>query len=318
MATSEITSKDMGSSDRATLFGKVAVLMGGQSAERAVSLKSGAAVLNALIAQKIDAHGIDVGKDVLDKLIKGNFDRVFIALHGRGGEDGTIQGALEILGIPYTGSGVMASALAMDKLRTKQIWQSLDLPTPVFSIIESAAQLDALVDDLGLPLMMKPSHEGSSIGMTKVTSQQQLQAAYKTANQYDSEILAEAWITGQEYTVTIIGGAAYPLIRLETPHEIYDYAAKYETDTTLYHCPCGLDEFVEKEFQNLAMRAFRAVGASGWGRVDMFRDSEGKPWLIEVNTIPGLTDHSLVPMSAKQAGVSFEQLVIKILEATLI
>ena len=298
-------------------LGKVAVLMGGQSAERDVSLNSGSAVLQALTSQKVDAHGIDVGADILSVLQKGKFDRVFIALHGRGGEDGTIQGALQTLGIPYTGSGVMASALAMDKLRTKQIWYALDYPTPAFALISSKEELEVKVKELGFPMMIKPSQEGSSIGIAKVNSIEELKTAYQTARQYDDEVLAEAWVTGEEYTATILGEEALPLIRLETPHEIYDYEAKYKVDTTLYHCPCGLDEEVENEFKELAFKAFKAVGAKGWGRVDLFRDTEGKPWLIEVNTVPGLTDHSLVPMSAKQAGISFEQLVIKILQQTL-
>jgi len=298
-------------------LGKVAVLMGGQSAERDVSLNSGSAVLQALTAQKVDAHGIDVGTDILSLLQIGNFDRVFIALHGRGGEDGTIQGALQTLGIPYTGSGVMASALAMDKLRTKQIWRALDYPTPAFALINSENDLEAKAKELGFPMMIKPSQEGSSIGIAKVNSIEELEAAYQTARQYDDEVLAEAWVTGEEYTAAILGEEALPLIRLETPHEIYDYDAKYKADTTLYHCPCGLDEKVENEFKKLALKAFKAVGAKGWGRVDLFRDTDGKPWLIEVNTVPGLTDHSLVPMSAKQAGISFEQLVVKILQQTL-
>ena len=298
-------------------LGKVAVLMGGQSAERDVSLNSGSAVLQALTSQKVDAHGIDVGADILSVLQKGKFDRVFIALHGRGGEDGTIQGALQTLGIPYTGSGVMASALAMDKLRTKQIWYALDYPTPAFALISSKEELEVKVKELGFPMMIKPSQEGSSIGIAKVNSIEELKTAYQTARQYDDEVLAEAWVTGEEYTATILGEEALPLIRLETPHEIYDYEAKYKVDTTLYHCPCGLDEEVENEFKELAFKAFKAVGAKGWGRVDLFRDTDGRPWLIEVNTVPGLTDHSLVPMSAKQAGISFEQLVIKILQQTL-
>ncbi len=300
-----------------SVLGKVAVLMGGQSAEREVSLNSGSAVLRALTAQKVDAHGIDVGPDILSVLQKGSFDRVFIALHGRGGEDGTIQGALQTLGIPYTGSGVMASALAMDKLRTKQIWQALGYPTPEFALIYSVDDLDAKAEKLGFPLMIKPSQEGSSIGIAKVDSIELLEAAYETARQYDEEVLAEAWVTGKEYTATILGEDVLPLIRLETPHEIYDYEAKYSVDTTLYHCPCGLGDEVEDEFKVLALKAFKAVGARGWGRVDLFCDEKGKPWLIEVNTVPGLTDHSLVPMSAKQAGISFEQLVVKILQQTL-
>ncbi|MCG6971185.1 MAG: D-alanine--D-alanine ligase [Gammaproteobacteria bacterium] len=297
-------------------FGKVAVLMGGLSAERQVSLNSGNAVLKALTSQGVDAHGVDVGKDVLQVLAQGNFDRVFIVLHGRGGEDGTMQGALEILGLPYTGSGVMASAIAMNKLKTKQLWSAQSLPTPPYRVL-SAKNIDGVADDLGLPLIVKPSHEGSSIGITKVTSKDQLQAAWQAAEKYDREVIAEAWIEGAEYTASILGDRALPLIRLETPHEIYDYDAKYQANTTQYHCPCGLDDDVEVELQSLALEAFGAVGASGWGRVDFFMDQSGKPWLIEVNTVPGMTDHSLVPMAAKVAGISFEELVLSILQQTV-
>jgi D-alanine-D-alanine ligase len=306
--TSEIDVKDLG---------KVAVLMGGLSAEREVSLKSGNAVLTALKSQGVDAHGVDVGQDILAVLQAGHYDRVFNALHGRGGEDGTIQGALETLGLPYTGSGVMASALAMDKLRTKLVWLGLGLPTPMFRVLDDAMDLDKVSEELGLPLVVKPSHEGSSIGVTRVNTAAQLQQAYADAQKFDSEIIAETWITGAEYTAAILGEEPLPLIRLETPHEFYDYDAKYVSDTTGYHIPSGLDPVIEKEMQQLALRAFSAVGASGWGRVDFMCDEDGKPWLIEVNTIPGLTDHSLVPMAAKAAGISFEQLMLRILAQTL-
>jgi D-alanine-D-alanine ligase len=298
-------------------LGKVAVLMGGLSAEREVSLKSGNAVLTALKSQGVDAHGVDVGQDILAVLQAGHYDRVFNALHGRGGEDGTIQGALETLGLPYTGSGVMASALAMDKLRTKLVWLGLGLPTPMFRVLDDAMDLDKVSEELGLPLVVKPSHEGSSIGVTRVNTAAQLQQAYADAQKFDSEIIAETWITGAEYTAAILGEEPLPLIRLETPHEFYDYDAKYVSDTTGYHIPSGLDPVIEKEMQQLALRAFSAVGASGWGRVDFMCDEDGKPWLIEVNTIPGLTDHSLVPMAAKAAGISFEQLMLRILAQTL-
>lgn len=298
-------------------LGKVAVLMGGQSAEREVSLKSGNAVLSALKHQGVDAHGIDVGHGILTVLEAGQFDRAFIALHGRGGEDGTMQGALETLGLPYTGSGVMASALAMDKLRTKLVWLGLGLPTPMFRVLDDTSDLDEVIQTLGLPLVVKPSHEGSSIGVTKVNTADQLRRAYADAQKFDSEIIAETWITGAEYTAAILGQEPLPLIRLETPNEFYDYDAKYVSDTTGYHIPCGLSPVIEKEMQQLALRAFNAVGASGWGRVDFMCDEDGKPWLIEVNTIPGLTDHSLVPMAAKAAGISFEQLMLRILAQTL-
>ena len=298
-------------------LGKVAVLMGGQSAEREVSLKSGNAVLSALKHQGVDAHGIDVGHGILTVLEAGQFDRAFIALHGRGGEDGTMQGALETLGLPYTGSGVMASALAMDKLRTKLVWLGLGLPTPMFRVLDDTSDLDEVIQTLGLPLVVKPSHEGSSIGVTKVNTADQLRRAYADAQKFDSEIIAETWITGAEYTAAILGQEPLPLIRLETPNEFYDYDAKYVSDTTGYHIPCGLSPVIEKEMQQLALRAFNAVGANGWGRVDFMCDEDGKPWLIEVNTIPGLTDHSLVPMAAKAAGVSFEHLMLRILAQTL-
>jgi D-alanine-D-alanine ligase len=296
-------------------FGKVAVLMGGLSAERQVSLKSGNAVLTALKSQGVDAHGVDVGKDVLQVLSQGKFDRVFIVLHGRGGEDGTMQGALEILGLPYTGSRVMASAIGMNKLKTKQLWLAQNLPTPAYRVLDANA-IDKTADDLGLPLIVKPSHEGSSIGIAKVTNKAQLRTAWQEAEKYDREVIAEAWVEGSEYTASILGDQALPLIRLETPHEIYDYDAKYNANTTQYHCPCGLDDYVEEELKSLALKAFAAVGASGWGRVDLFLDKTGKPWLIEVNTVPGMTDHSLVPMAAKVAGISFEELVLRILQQT--
>ena len=298
-------------------FGKVAVLMGGTSAERDVSLNSGAAVLAALKSRGIDAHELDVGADVLTRLEQGQYARAFIALHGRGGEDGTIQGALEIMGLPYTGSGVMASALAMDKLRTKLLWVGEGLPTPKFRVLDESSDIDAIVSELGLPLFVKPSREGSSIGVTRVNDVAQLQSAYEAAKKFDSEIIVESCVTGKEYTAAILGQTPLPLIRLETPHEFYDYDAKYKADNTGYHIPCGLDEETEAEYQHLALKAFNAVGVSGWGRVDFICDEDGMPWLIEVNTVPGLTDHSLVPMAARAVGISFEDLIVKILEGSL-
>lgn len=298
-------------------FGKVAVLMGGTSAEREVSLRSGQAVFDALIRQGVDAHIVDAQEDVLQVLSDGSFDRAFNILHGRMGEDGVIQGALEVLGMPYTGSGVLASAIGMHKLRTKQIWQSVTLPTPPYTYAHSAEELPRLAKEIGFPMAIKPSHEGSSIGISKVRDENELQKAWELASRYDNEVLAEHWVEGDEYTVSILGGEALPAIRLETPNEFYDYQAKYEANTTLYHCPCGLPESDEKVLQALALNAFDAVGASGWGRVDLMRDAQGKAWLIEVNTVPGMTDHSLVPMAAKQAGMSFDELVIKILETSL-
>ena len=297
-------------------FGKVAVLLGGDSAEREISLLSGNAVLAALLRQGVDAQGMDAGRDVLQRLEQGRFDRVFIMLHGRGGEDGVIQGALERLGLPYTGSGVLGSALGMDKYRTKLIWRALGLPTPDSVLLTEEDELQQ-VDALGYPLILKPTHEGSSIGMAKVTERSELMAAWQEARRYDSQVLAERWIVGGEYTASILGEQALPLIRLETPHTFYDYEAKYQANTTRYHCPCGLPEAQERALQALALQAFHAIGASGWGRVDLMLDQAGQAWLIEVNTAPGMTDHSLVPMSAKQAGISFDELVLQILAGTL-
>ena len=297
-------------------FGKVAVLMGGDSAEREISLNSGGAVLAALQRSGVDAHGIDAGKGVLRQLETGDFDRVFIMLHGRGGEDGVIQGALETLGLPYTGSGVLGSALAMEKHRTKALWRGMGLPTPDSILIREADDLEH-ADALGYPLMIKPSAEGSSIGMSKVENRDQLQRAWEAARDYDSRVLAERWVDGQEYTAAVLGGEMLPLICLETPHQFYDYQAKYAADTTRYHCPCGLPEERERQLRALCREAFEAVGARGWGRVDLMLDQAQRPWLIEVNTVPGMTDHSLVPMSAKVAGITFEELVLRILESSL-
>ncbi|HHH40332.1 MAG TPA: D-alanine--D-alanine ligase [Sedimenticola sp.] len=300
----------------ATDFGRVAVLMGGRSAERAVSLKSGGAVLGALQRQGIDAHGVDAAEDVLRQLEQGRFDRVFNILHGRGGEDGVIQGALETLGLPYTGSGVAASAIAMDKYRCKLLWRALGLPTPAFTVIRGEEALPAAAE-IGFPLMVKPVHEGSSIGMTRVDDAAALAGAWREAARYDREVLAERWITGSELTGTVLGGEALPLIRLETPRTFYDYAAKYEAESTRYHCPAGLPAARESELRALVLAAFHAVGARGWGRVDLLLDEAGAPWLIEVNTVPGMTDHSLVPMAAAAAGMDFGRLVWRILEQTL-
>lgn len=296
-------------------FGKVAVLFGGTSAEREVSLKSGRAVLAALLRGGVDAHGVDVvDNTILETLRTGGFARVFIVLHGRGGEDGVIQGALETLGLPYTGSGVLGSALGMDKVRTKQIWQAAGLPTPKFLLLESEADLGRVETELGFPVMIKPAHEGSSIGMSKVERAEDVLAAWRTAMQYDRAVLAECWISGHEYTASMLGEQALPLIRLETPHAFYDYQAKYFADDTRYHCPCGLPEVEELQLRALARRAFRAVAARGWGRVDFMCDHNGRPYLIEVNTVPGMTDHSLVPMAARAAGIDFDALVLRILE----
>jgi len=299
-------------------YGKVAVLMGGYSAEREISLSSGAAVVQALQAAGVDAQAVDAADDKLyESLTNGGYARAFIALHGRGGEDGVIQGMLETVGIPYTGSDVLGSALGMDKLRTKQVWQSAGIPTPAFSVFSSRAGVDAAKDELRYPVIVKPPHEGSSIGISKVDTADTLLAAWEQAVCYDATVLVEQWIEGVEYTAGILGDEVLPLIRLETPNTFYDYAAKYETDTTSYLIPCGLAADKEAELQSLSLAAYRAVGASGWGRVDFMLDASGQPWFIEVNTVPGLTDHSLVPMSAKTAGIDFSQLVCRILDTSL-
>jgi D-alanine-D-alanine ligase len=298
-------------------FGKVAVLMGGWSAERAVSLVSGQAVLRALQGRGVDAHGIDADRQVLSVLANGGFARVFITLHGRGGEDGLIQGALDLLGLPYTGSGVLASALGMDKLRTKQVWRGAGLPTPPWRLVESAAELANAAAELGLPLAVKPSREGSSIGVSRVGEPAEFQAAWERAAACASPVLVEPWIQGQEYTGGLLQGETLPLIRLETPREFYDYEAKYHANDTRYLCPCGLPEAREAELRELVCRAFAAVDGYGWGRVDLMVDGQGQPWLLEVNTVPGMTDHSLVPMAARVAGLNFEDLVWRILETSL-
>jgi len=298
-------------------FGKVAVLLGGTSAEREVSLKSGNAVLEGLRRKGVDAHGIDIREaaDVIG-LVEQGFDRAFIVLHGRGGEDGQIQGALQILGIPYTGSGVMGSAIAMDKYRSKLVWKGLGLPTPPFHVLQEESDL-AIAAALGFPLMIKPAHEGSSVGMSKVNDDSQLDAAWQEASKFDSLVIAEKWITGSEYTAAVLDGEPLPLIRLETPREFYDYDAKYKTGDTGYHIPCGLDEEKEREAQQIALLACDALGVTGWGRADLMMDRDGNFWLIEVNTVPGMTDHSLVPMAAKAKGIDFDELVYRILHQTL-
>ncbi len=293
--------------------GKVAVLMGGRSAERTISLETGSAVLAALRARGIEAEALDLDRDLLPTLARGGYTRVFIAVHGRGGEDGQVQGALETLAIPYTGSGVLGSALAMDKGRAKQLWIGTGLPTPPFMTLEEGFDPQAVVARLGLPIMVKPAREGSSIGASKVMTLQALPAAYLDAARYDCRVLAERWITGEEYTVGILHGEALPAIRLETTREFYDYQAKYQDEGTRYHCPCGLAPEAEQDLRQLALRAFEALAARGWGRVDLIIDERGRTWLIEVNTVPGMTSHSLVPMAARAAGIGFEDLVLRIL-----
>ena len=294
-------------------FGKVAVLLGGRSAERAVSLKSGSMVLAALRSKGIDARAFDPEERGLAELIGEGFGRAFIALHGRYGEDGTIQGVLELLGIPYTGSGVLASALAMDKWRTKLLWQAVGVPTPRCELLPPAGDFASIARRLGLPLMVKPANEGSSIGMTKVNKAAELEEAYALAANYDRLVLAEQFIDGTELTAGILGDAALPLIRLETPREFYDYEAKDVADDTRYLIPSGLPPQAEAAIQGEALRAFAALGCRGWGRVDLMLDGAGKPQFLEVNTSPGMTDHSLVPMAARHAGIPFEDLCARIL-----
>jgi D-alanine-D-alanine ligase len=299
-------------------FGKVAVVMGGFAAEREVSLISGKAVLEGLQSKGIDAHAIDLDRDVVSTLKQGGFDRVFNVVHGRGGEDGQLSGTLDLLKMPYTGSGVLGCALAMDKYRTKQIWQSLNLPTPNYLLIESKAQL-ADAAKLGFPLMLKAALEGSSIGVVKVSNEQALEAAWEEASACNSHVIAEQFVDGRgvEYTCSILGDRALPLIALHAKKDFYDYEAKYLADDTEYRVPCGLDETKEAEIQALCLKAFKAVDAKGWGRVDVMLDQAANPWLIEVNTVPGMTSHSLVPMAAKAVGLSFADLVWEVLAQTL-
>jgi D-alanine-D-alanine ligase len=297
-----------------TSLGKVAVLFGGRSAEREVSLKSGSMVLAALRKRGVDAHPFDPRDRGLDQLIAERFDRVFIALHGRYGEDGTVQGALELLGIPYTGSGVLGSALAMDKWRTKLVWQAAGVPSPACELLAPGTDFRAVADRLGLPLMVKPANEGSSIGMTKVKRAADLDEAHALAANYDPLVIAEGFIDGVELTGGILGREALPLIRLETPREFYDYDAKYVADDTRYILPCGLSAADERAVQAAALRAFDVLGCRGWGRVDLMLDRAGRPYFLEVNTSPGMTDHSLVPMAARHAGLAFEDLCVRILE----
>ncbi|MEI6415309.1 MAG: D-alanine--D-alanine ligase [Pseudomonadota bacterium] len=297
-------------------FGRVAVLFGGQSAEREVSLKSGRAIFEALRRQGVDATAIDLTPATLAELGAGDFDRAFIALHGRGGEDGSLQGYLQVLGLPYTGSGVMASAIGMDKVRTKWVWRGVGLPTPEAVVVERLEQLVEAAE-LGFPLIVKPAHEGSSIGITRVNQASALEAAWRVAAAFDPLVLVERWVEGEEYTCAILGAEALPAIRLETPHVFYDYQAKYHADSTRYRCPCGLSAVDETELQRLSLAAFQAVGAQGWGRLDLIRDRDGRWWLIEINTVPGMTDHSLVPMAARVRGLDFDALVWRILEESL-
>ncbi len=296
-------------------LGKVAVLMGGKSAEREISLRSGSMVLAALQRKGVDAHAFDPRDLAFDQLLAQRFARAFIALHGRFGEDGTVQGALEVMGIPYTGSGVMASALAMDKWRTKLVWLAAGIPTPCYEILTADSNSADVALRLGLPLMVKPAHEGSSIGVSKVASLEKISAAYELAAQHDGSVIAEQFIAGREVTAAILNDAALPLVRIEAPQGNYDYHNKYFGEATKYHCPSGLPEALEARIREQALAAFRVLGCEGWGRLDVMLDVNDQPWFLEMNTIPGMTDHSLVPMAARASGIPFDDLVLRILEA---
>jgi len=295
-------------------FGKVAVLMGGASAEREISLMSGKAVLAALQQAGVDAHAYDPAERPVWLLKEEGYQRAFITLHGRGGEDGTLQGALEVLGIPYTGSGVMASALCMDKWRTKMVWLANGLPTPRYHMLKADTDWHAVVEELGLPIFVKPAREGSSVGATRVTHADELRAAWEAAVQHDPLVLAEQFVEGEELTAAFLGDTALPLVRIVAPGGNYDWQNKYFSDDTQYYCPSGLPESAEQTIQELVMDAARLLDCRGWGRADLILDQTGKPWLLELNTSPGMTGHSLVPMAARAVGISFEALCLKILE----
>ena len=295
-------------------FGRVAVLLGGDSSEREISLLSGNAVLAALQGRGVDAHAFDPRDRHLASAL--DFDRVWIALHGPGGEDGTVQGALEYLGVPYTGSGVMGSAIGMDKLRTKRLAHAIGVATADYVVLRGPQDFEIAVERLGLPLIVKPATQGSSVGMTKVEQESDLPAAYQAAATLESSVFAEPWITGKEFTVAVLQGRALPSIRIETPKTFYDYEAKYFRDDTRYFCPSGLSSQAEQHLANLALAAFDAIGASGWGRADFMADATGRPLLLEVNTIPGMTSHSLVPMAARAVEIDFEELVWRVLETS--
>ncbi len=295
-------------------LGKVAVLMGGRSAEREISLRSGNMVLAALQRKGVDAHAFDPAEKGFDQLLAQKFARVFIALHGRSGEDGTVQGALEVMGIPYTGSGVMASALAMDKWRTKLVWLASGIPTPVYEMLTADFDAVAVAERLGLPLIVKPAHEGSSIGITKVESLEKFGPAYELAARHDGSVIAEQFIAGRELTAAILNDAPLPLVRIAAPEGNYDYHNKYFGEATQYHCPSGLPAELEVRIQTQALAAFKVLGCQGWGRLDVMLDANDQPWFLEMNTIPGMTDHSLVPMAARARGIAFDDLVLQILE----
>lgn len=300
-----------------SVFGRVAVLMGGVAAEREVSLRSGQAITQALQRAGVDAHGLDVTR--LEQLVEISqcYDRAFIALHGRWGEDGQVQAILQSLAMPFTGSQMAASALAMDKLRTKWLWRGAGLSTPDFVQVSQFQPLDLENFDLCFPLIVKPSHEGSSIGMRKVYNVEELQQAVEFAQQYDSEVLIEQWVTGREFTVGVLNGQVLPAIELKTTHDFYDYSAKYQSNDTQYICPCDLSQPLQNQIDQLVLRGFEVIGAKGWGRMDLLVDDNNQAWLIELNTVPGMTDHSLVPKAAKVMGLSFEELVVEILKTSL-
>jgi len=297
-------------------FGKVAVLMGGDSAEREISLMSGQAVLESLLRSGVDAVGVDeIDRKLLKRLHEENYDRVFIMLHGRKGEDGKMQGAMELMNLPYTGSGVLASALAMDKVRCKRLWQNLELSTPPFVELDDNTDWQKVIDTLGT-VFVKPVKEGSSIGISKADDPDALEKAYFDARQYDDVVIAEKFVDGPEYTIAILGDKVLPVVGMQAANEFYDYEAKYFSDTTQYFCPCDLDAKSEAELRTFAKQAYDAVNCSGWGRVDVMRDNKGKFWLLEVNSVPGMTNHSLVPMAASEAGINFDALVLEILSST--
>ena len=311
------TAKKASAKAAAEDFGKVGVLYGGRSAERDVSLMSGEGVHKALLSQGIDAHLFDTGERSLEDLAKQKFDRVFIALHGRFGEDGTIQGALEMLGIPYTGSGVMASSVAMDKVATKRVWISQSIPTPDFVLLDAESDFLPVAGSLGLPLIMKPPHEGSTLGVVKVIAAEDVRAAFAQAAQFEDVVLAESFVTGRELTVAILGSArtarALPIIEIVAPEGNYDYQNKYFTDDTKYVCPAALSPELTERIQAICVKAYRSLGCEGWGRVDVMLDADDNPYLLEINTSPGMTGHSLVPMAAKAAGMSYEAVCVEIL-----
>ena len=316
MKTLRTTGREFSRVTDAAAFGKVAVLLGGRSSERDISLLSGNAVLAALVRRGVQAQPFDPDGLPLAALVERGIDRVWIALHGPGGEDGAVQGALEWLGVPYTGSGVLGSAIGMDKLRTKQLAVANEIPTPAFRILAGPDDCRRAAGELGLPLAVKPATQGSSVGMSRVEQAGDLEAAWRAAAALDPVVIAEPWVRGRELTVGVLQGMALPAIRIETPRTFYDYQAKYFADDTRYHIPCGLDAAAEEALKRHALAAFRACGAQGWGRVDFMMDEDDRPWLLEINTVPGMTDHSLVPMAARAVGIDFDELVWRVLETS--